>query len=122
MNEDIFQEIYEELADFFPTEWEKVIIYLEYGVNSYSFSFYVKQNDEYIKCYDIPGLDEKALMKSYNKIDKLVFAERISENMTWTNMTMVISSSGDFSTDYDYTDLSEDGYNYKKSWKKKYLI
>ncbi len=122
MNEDIFQQIYEELADFFPIDWDKIIIYLEYGKNSYSFSFYVKEDDEYIKCYDLPDLNENELLKAYKKIDSIICDERELDNMMWTNMTIIISPDGEFSADYDYTDLSENSYEFKKNWKKKYLI
>lgn len=35
---------------------------------------------------------------------------------------MVVSKEGKMHVDYDYTNLSEGTYQFKKNWKKKYLI
>jgi hypothetical protein len=36
-------------------------------------------------------------------------------------MTMIVSSKGEMHTDFDYTDLSQGAYQYKKNWKRRYL-
>ena len=36
-------------------------------------------------------------------------------------MTMIVSETGQMHTDFDYTDLSEGAYRFKKDWKNKYL-
>lgn len=59
---------------------------------------------------------------SFKNIDKIVVKERGKLKDAWTNMTMVVDSDGNMHTDYDYTDLSEGTYQFKKNWKKKYLI
>lgn len=122
INEKIYQAIYDELSKYLVSGWEKLIVYLEYGNASYLFSFYVKNKGEYVKCYDIPGVSEKALDASFKKIDKMVSKERSKDkDAIWTNMTMTVTSAGDMHTDIDYTDLSAGTYAYKKAWKKKYL-
>ncbi len=122
MNGKVFQKIYDEIDRFLPEKWDKLVIYLEYMEGGYSFSFFVKQGKEYVKCYDLPGLNEDALMKSFEKIDKVLNKERKSEKESWTNMTMLVKPDGDMHTDFDYTDLSEGSYKYKKEWKAKYLV
>ena len=122
INEKIYQGIYDELSKYLASGWEKLIVYLEYGNASYSFSFYVKTKEGYVKCFDIPNISEKALDASFKKIDKLVSKERTKDKKTlWSNMTMVVTSKGDMHADLDYTDLSEGTYKFKKAWKTKYL-
>lgn len=122
MNEKIYQAIFDELSKYLIAEWNKLIIYLEYGNTSYSFAFYIQAGDKYIKCCDIPGVSEKELAKSFSDIDKIVSKERSQEkNTLWTNMTMTVTKTGQMYTDFDYTDLSEGTYQFKKNWKKKYL-
>lgn len=122
INEKIYQGIYDELSKYLTSGWEKLVVYLEYGNASYSFSFYVKNKEGYVKCYDLPEAPEKALDASFKKIDMLVSKERSKDkDALWTNMTMIVTSTGDMHTDIDYTDLSEGTYQFKKAWKKKYL-
>ena len=123
MNEKIYQLIYDEISEFLPKGWKRAVIYLEYGEDSYSFSFFIKEKEQYIKCYDLTGVTEDELMNTFKRIDKAVLEERKkSTGNLWTNMTMVVTDDGSMHTDYDYTDLSENAYQYKKNWKKRYLI
>lgn len=122
MNEKMYQSIFDELSKYLTAEWNKLIVYLEYGNASYSFAFYIQTGDKYIKCYDIPGISDKELAKSFSSIDKIVSEERSQEKKApWTNMTMTVTRTGQMHTDFDYTDLSEGTYQFKKNWKKKYL-
>ena len=120
INEKIYQAIFDELSNYLTPDWNKLIVYLEYGNASYSFAFYINTGDKYIKCYDIPDISEKELATSFSTIDKLVSKER-EKGKSWTNMTMTVTRSGNMHTDFDYTDLSEGTYQFKKNWKKKYL-
>ena len=60
-------------------------------------------------------------MLAFKNIDSFVSKARAKEKEPWSNMTMVVESDGSMHTDFDYTDLSEGNYKYKKSWKAKYL-
>ena len=80
-------------------------------------------NGKYVKCYDIPGITDKELAESFSAIDKIISEERSKdEKNLWTNMTMIVTKTGQMHTDFDYTDLSEGTYQFKKNWKKKYLL
>lgn len=123
INENIYQAIFDELSKYLNAEWNKLIVYLEYGNASYSFAFYIYMNGKYVKCYDIPGITDKELAESFSAIDKIVSEERSKdEKNLWTNMTMIVTKTGQMHTDFDYTDLSEGTYQFKKNWKKKYLL
>ena len=119
MNDKVFQKILDEISPYFYEDWEQVVFYCEYGVTTYSMSFYLKVGKDYIKCYDMDGITDDQLYKSFKKIDNFISKEQKEEQ--WTNMTMVVSSDGKMKTEFDYTDLSTSAYQYKRDWKKKYL-
>lgn len=122
INKKIYQDIFNELSKYLTLDWNKLIIYLEYGAASYSFAFYIQVCDKYIKCYDVPGASEKELAKSFSNIDVLVSKERANiKDKLWSNMTITVTKEGQMHADFDYTDLSEGTYQFKKNWKKKYL-
>lgn len=122
INEKIYQTIFDEISKLIPTTWEKLIIYLEYGEDAYSFAFYILKNGKHIKCYDILGISEEKIFDAFDNIDSAVSKERNKDfNEQWSNMTMLIDKSGNMHTDFDYTDLSSGAYQYKKAWKQKYL-
>lgn len=123
MGDKTYQRIYDELYKYLTPDWGKLVVYLEYGEGSYSFSFYEKTKSGYINGYDLPGVSDKEIDKSFKRIDKLVLKERKkAKEDIWTNMTMVVTKSGNMHTDFDYSDLMEGKYQYKKNWKKKYLV
>ena len=121
MNNSIYQKIFDELSTYLIKGWDKLIVYLEFGEDSYSFSFYEKVDDKYIKCFDIPSIKEKDLDDSFKKVYNIVNPERNDSQDKWSNMTMVVESKGSMCTDFDYTDLSAGNYSYIKEWKKRYL-
>lgn len=43
MDEKVYQNIYDELSGYMKSDFSKLVVYLEYGENSYSFSFYLKK-------------------------------------------------------------------------------
>ena len=120
MKDSIYQEIYDELEKYLPDKCDNLIVYIEYGDNSYNMSFYIKVDGKTIKCYDLPNVDTSTLLESFSKIDKLVGPEREVESDKWTNMTLVITGE-DFKAYFDYTDLTKGSFAYKKAWKQKYL-
>ena len=123
LNEKLYQSIFDKVSAYLPDEWERLVVYLEYGEDSYSFSFYVKQKGKYVKCYDLPGVSEDKLMNTFKLIDNEVLKERKkTRGDLWSNMTMTVSNDGSMHTDFNYTDLSEGAYKYSKKWKAQYLV
>jgi len=122
MNDQFFQLIYNELAQYLVLGWEKLIVYLEYGEGYYSISFYEKVNGRYYKCYDLSDVSEDDLDQSFERIDKAVSIDRGKEKDPWSNMTMIVDNTGKMHVDFDYTDLSNGAYKYIKQWKKNYLV
>lgn len=122
MNDKIYQLIFDEISNFLPANWTKLVMYLEYGEESYLYSFYVKTDGKYVKCYDL-DVSKKNICDAFSRIDDEVFKERskLDKDKRWTNMTMVVDDGGNMKADFDYTDLSNGNYQYKKAWKKKYL-
>ncbi len=122
MNEKVYQTVFSTIAPLLPEEWTKLVIYLEYGEDSYSFSFFYNDGKKYIKCFDIPNVSEETIYSSFRMIDKAIETERKKiKGDLWSNMTMIVESNGSVHIDFDYTDLSSGTYKFKKSWKKKYL-
>lgn len=120
MDNKIYQQVFDEIDSLIPCAYEKLIIYIEVGTASYSVSFYVGSESKYVKCFDLPGASEEAMLKTLDRIGNIVFTERAHAAETWTNMTIVVNGTS-FDTDFDYTDLSIGSYQYKKEWRKKYL-
>ncbi len=123
MDNKIYQVIFDEISKFLPNAWENLVVYLEHGEDSYSYSFYVKVNNKYKKCFDLEYVSEDEMFKSFARIEKSVDKERKKLGSDkWSNMTMVVNSNGKMNTSFDYTDLSKGTYKYKKEWQKKYLV
>lgn len=120
INDKIYQVIFDEISIFLPDNWTKLVVYLEHGEESYSYSFYVKVDEAFIKCFEL-NISEEELLKSFANIESFVSKERSKLNPCWSNMTMVVEDNGTMKTEFDYTDLSCGSYQYKKEWRKKYL-
>lgn len=121
----IYQKIYDELEKYFPAEWKKAVYYAEYGEGVYQMEFFISVKEGvYQKCFDLPGVSMDELLKSFKNIDKDIkeTRQKLNGKDIWTNLTVTIYCSGKFDAHFDYTDLTECGYEYKEGWKKKYLV
>lgn len=121
INNMIYQKIFDEIYEYLGPDWDKVVIYLEYGEASYSIEFFIKSKGAYRKCYDLPWVNEDDLFDAFANIDSIVSPERKGKDL-WSNMTMIVDRDGRMHCDFDYTDLSECAYQYKEDWKKQYLV
>ena len=120
-----YQELFDLLQPYLPAGWKRVVLYAEYGAASYSIEFFVKTSDgKYVKCFDLPGAGEETLFDTFDAMDEVYSSQRanLPAPSLWTNATMVIEASGKINADFDYTDLREDGHDFKRAWKAKYLV
>ena len=120
MNDKIYQFIFDEISNFLPANWTKLVMRLEYGEEAYSYSFYVKIDGKYVNCYDL-DVSENNICAAFSRIDDEVFKERskLDKDKRWTNMTMIVDNDGNMKTEFDYAEFSD--YQYEKAWEKKYL-
>ncbi|MDO4848943.1 MAG: DUF600 family protein [Coriobacteriia bacterium] len=120
-----YQELFDLLQPYLPAGWKRAVLYAEYGIASYSIEFFVKTaSGKYVKCFDLPGVDEEALDDTFDEMNEVysVFRAELPGSSLWSNATIAINASGKMDADFDYTDLQESGYSYKQTWKAKYLI
>lgn len=123
MNKIDYEKLLDELLDMFPANWNKVVLYVEYTAASYSFKYFVKSEDKYIDCFNLKGVDETLLIQKFMKLDEIVRPSRagLSGKNKWSVMTVVFQNDGNFKTEFDYTDISENSVEYFQKWKAKYL-
>ncbi len=123
-NRDYFQRLFDLISPYLPTGWRTTVVYAEFGETSYSIEFYVTcKPNAFIKCFDLPGIDEDELLDSFDDVANILLEQRANQTMgkPWSNMTMTIQSTGDMKTDYDYTSPDELTFEHKQTWKERYL-
>lgn len=124
MKLDLFQGIYEKIALYLPTKYEKVVFFADHHPSSYKFEFFVFFSaTEWTKCYDLQGIDLEALLERYEEINMLIDAVKEQDPVTnhWDILTMTIEKTGQFHADYEYKDSDFDGYRHNAIWRYKYL-
>lgn len=123
MNEEIFQNIFDNLQDLLPESWAKMVFYAGYTSGSYSMKFYVDIGDKYIDCFNLPGLSRSQLLTTFIRINEELSSERDKQipGNRWNIFTMTVDSRGMMHTDFDYTNIDENAIEYERKWKEKYL-
>lgn len=123
MNKIDYEKLLDELLDVVPANWNKIVLYAEYTAASYSFKYFVNSEDKYIDCFDLKGIDETLLIQKFMKLDEIIRPSRagLSGKNKWSVMTVVFQNDGNFKTEFDYTDISENSVEYFQKWKTKYL-
>ena len=120
-----FQKIFDILSENVPDNWQKIVLYVEYGEESYLIKYFVKNSTgKYLDCYAFDFLDEKSLNEVFSDINNIITPARknASPKDLWYVMTMIVDDTGCFRTEYEYEDISEYSIEYYMKWKKKYLV
>ena len=115
--------MFDKIQDGLTEDWAKVVIYVAYFSGSYTMKYYVKEGkDDFVDCYNIPGMTNSKLVKLFMSLDKLISPEREKlGDKQWSVMTMIVTADGDFKSEFDYTNIDDTALEYEESWEKKYL-
>lgn len=118
-----YEKLFDELMNVVPAEWDRIVLYVEYTAASYCFKYFVKIGNRYIDCFDLKGVNEDMLIKEFMKFDEIIRPSRtgLSGKNKWSVMTIMLQNDGNFNTEFDYTDISENSVEYFQKWKEKYL-
>lgn len=124
MDQELFQNVFDQITGTLPETWEKVTFYAAYIGTSYTMKYYVSTaNEKNVSCFELPGITKAALVRSFLQVDKVLSKVRVALDGSnrWNVLTMVAEKNGHFKAFYDYADLSENAIEYERSWRKKYL-
>lgn len=123
MDDKVFQDVYNILAEYLPDNWDRLVFFAGYTKGSYSMKYYTKVgNDAFVDCFSVPGVSKAKLIKSFMDIDSVLSISRNElGNQAWTIFSMVVNCDGTMKTYFEYEDHSEDMVAYENEWKKKYL-
>ena len=121
--ETIYSKVGLTLFNVLPNGWEKAILYAQITESSYELFYYAKVNGEFVNNFDLEkeglGVDRQEVRKYFREIYEILLPDYRKKQ--WYAMTFILSKTGSFSVDYEYTDYSEDTFSYKKIWKEKYI-
>lgn len=124
MENNMFQNIFDELQNALPEEWKRLAFYASYTDGSYGMKYYVDLgNNQYKDCYELGMYSNIELLKLFMSIDKIISPVRdnLEPEKTWSVMTMLVDNEGNMKTEFDYRDISENFIAYEREWQKKYL-
>lgn len=121
--ETIYSKVGSTLFNVLPDRWEKAILYAQMTESSYELFYYAKVNGEFVNNFDLEkeglGIDRQEVRKCFREIYEILLPDYRKKQ--WYAMTYILSKTGSFSVDYEYTDYSEESFAYKELWKEKYI-
>ena len=121
--ETIFSKVGLSLTNVLPKDWEKALLFAQITDGSYELFYYAKVKGAYYSNFDLEktecGISRKEVRECFRNIYGILLPDYHEKG--WYAMTYILSKSGEFTVDYEYTDYSEDSLSYKKIWKEKYL-
>ena len=121
--ETVYSKVGLTLFNVLPNGWDKAILYAQITESSYELFYYAKVNGEFVINFDLEkeglGVDRQEVRKCFREIYEILLSDYREKQ--WYAMTYILSKSGEFTVDYEYTDYSEDSLSYKKIWKEKYI-
>ncbi|ATO10086.1 MULTISPECIES: LXG family T7SS effector immunity protein YezG [Bacillus amyloliquefaciens group] len=112
---ELYQQIAEGINEIIPSEWEKVILYAEILDDSSEVFFYFnppQSEEDFIYSHNIPehfqvseDLYDDLLIKLQEAFEELRKEYKENNLHIWTNLTLNLDRTGQFSIDYNYEDV-----------------
>ncbi|VBB09908.1 Hypothetical protein LUCI_5206 [Lucifera butyrica] len=129
--EQLYPTIASALVDIIPEDWDKVLLYAEFGdgYRQVLFYYYPKGSNNPIYSLDITDkfninqkqYDERET-RLYNCFSKLREEFKRQGQEPWTNLTFILDSTGKMKIDYNYDKVSQVCPVEKQGkWEAKYL-
>ncbi|MGF9725748.1 immunity protein YezG family protein [Bacillus safensis] len=115
---DLFKKIAEEVNEIIPTGWYEVVLYAEVLEDSSEVFFFFKTDcdKEYIYSHDIPetfnvseNIYEDLLLNLHALFKELWVNDKEINTDVWTSATLKLNNKGEFSIEYDFSNILEDG-------------
>lgn len=112
--EEIYQKIAAKLSDMIPGDWNQIYLYAEVDDESTLVYYYfnAEENGKFHYYYDIPDIyhvDRSAFKgltrELFDLMGELYMEFKTHNDEIWTNLTLSLSSSGNFNIKYGYEDV-----------------
>ena len=116
------EKIAEQLVGVLPQGWTRAVLFANLTSSSYEMFFYTKLDGTYIQCFELckmSDLTKGDLRKAFRAIYETVKNDQ--KECGWSVMTFMFESSGKFSTDFVFDNISENPLQYYEKWKDRYL-
>ena len=119
--EEISNEIFNEIQNYLPNNWDNVVYWALYTSDSYSMKYFIKKDDKYIDCFEL--FTDGDLLSLFKKLNIIIqkYKENLKESDKWTSMVLTVDSDGNFKTNYDYSNLDDISVKYEQRLKEIYL-
>ena len=124
MNDLMFQDIMDILADILPQKWARAVYRADYTEGSYSMKYYVDLGDgEYTDCFKLGTPTKSQVLSAFRAMNEkiITYRQSLSDKEKWSVLTMTVDSSGKFKADFDFTNISEIPVSYQTDWENRYL-
>lgn len=124
--ENSFQKISDYLQPVLPEGWSRVCLYAEITETYSEIVYYcfINEQNKPIQCYNLTSKYKISEADIDNAITNITFEienERKNALHKWSVMTYILFADAKFEVSYDYSNLTDGSYEFKKNWKKKYL-
>ena len=122
MKDEIFQEILETVFPILPDDWSRFIIRGIYTQNGNEIKILVNDSSNtYRDCFAL-GIPNEEVMQICKSIhEKLIQLRQSAEKELWSGITIVIDNEGNFTSDFDYSDVELFSPEYNSAWENRYL-
>ncbi|QPK89545.1 antitoxin YezG family protein [Bacillus velezensis] len=111
---ELYQRIANQINEMIPSEWEKVYLYAEILEDSSEVYFYfnIPGESEFLYSHNIPDhfnvsedIYDDLLIELQESFEELREEYKENNPQIWTNLTLNLDRTGQFSIDYNYEDV-----------------
>ena len=122
MNEQIFQDVFDIVYPILPDDWTGLVIRGLFSTDGSEIKIFISDSSNaYHDCFTLGIPNEEILTVAKSVHEKLLKLRQSPEKEPWTGITMKVDREGNFTSDFDYSDIKLFNPEYDSEWENRYL-
>ena len=122
MNEQIFQDVFDIVYPILPDDWTGFVVRGLFSRDGSEIKIFIRDSSNtYHDCSTLGIPNEDVLFVAESVHEKFLNLRQSPEKEPWTAITMKVDKDGNFTSDFDYSDIKLFSPEYDYEWEKRYL-
>ena len=122
MKDEIFQKNLDEVFPILPEDWISFIVRGLFSHDGSEIKIFIRDSSNtYHDCFTLGIPNEKVIKVCKSIYEELIQLRQSSDKEPWTGITMIVDNEGNFTSDFDYSQIQLFSPEYDSAWEHRYL-
>lgn len=122
MKDEVFQKVFDVIYPILPEDWNCFVVRGLFSQIGNEIKILIRDGSKtYHDCYALGIPNEEVMEISQIIYEELLKLRQSTEKEPWNGITMIVDNEGNFTSDFDYSEIEPFSHEYDSAWERRYL-